>query len=657
MKRLILSVFTALTAITGTFGVNGCDKMADGTVITSQTAIVSDTLQQDFTIQDLNNLQDFLLAKPTQEDLNGKPYDLDGDGKWSVFDLCLMRQKVIATTEHHSDTLVAYFSRTGTTEVIADYIIDITGADVFEIEASVPYTDEDIQYSDSSCRANREQNDKSVRPKIKDTIENIEQYDTIFVGYPIWWNQEPRIIDTFLESYYFSGATVIPFCTSHSSGIGTSESNIKNLDVEYGELLSGKRFSASSTEKDVSEWLDTLPVSKKETETKMNIEVNGHTLTATLADNSSAKAFAELIKSEPLTIEMNDYGGFEKVGRLSENLPKNDEQITTEAGDIILYQGNQVTIYYDENTWNFTRLGKIDNITQTELKEILGTGSVSVTFSLERKTGVFDMESKTVMLNSGYEMPILGLGTYSLLDDTCVNSVVAELQSGGRLIDTAYMYHNEESVGKGIRQSGVPREEVFVETKLYPNQYADAENAIDEALEKLGVEYIDLMLLHHPGTNDVEAYKTMEQAVADGKIRSIGLSNWYIEELEDFLPQISIMPAVVQNEIHPYYQEIEVVPYIQSLGIVVQGWYPLGGRGYTAELLSDETIKKIAENHGVSSAQVILRWNLQRNVIVIPGSSNPDHIKENLDLFGFELSDNEMEQIKAINRDEKYDWY
>ena len=497
MKRLILSVFTALTAITGTFGVNGCDKMADGTVITPQTAIVSDTLQQDFTIQDLNNLQDFLLAKPAQEDLNGKPYDLDGDGKWSVFDLCLMRRKV-------------------------------------------------------------------------------------------------------------------------------------------AEILS---------------------TSEKETETKMNIEVNGHTLTATLADNSSAKAFAELIRSEPLTIEMNDYGGFEKVGRLSKNLPKNNEQITTEAGDIILYQGNQVTIYYDENTWNFTRLGKIDNITQAELKEILGTGSVSVTFSLERKTGVFDMESKTVMLNSGYEMPILGLGTYSLLDDICVNSVIAELQSDGRLIDTAYMYHNEESVGKGIRQSGVPREEVFVETKLYPNQYADAENAIDEALEKLGVEYIDLMLLHHPGTNDVEAYKAMEQAVADGKIRSIGLSNWYIEELEDFLPQISIMPAVVQNEIHPYYQEIEVVPYIQSLGIIVQGWYPLGGRGYTAELLGDETIKKIAENHGVSSAQVILRWNLQRNVIVIPGSSNPEHIKENLDLFGFELSNNEMEQIKAINRDEKHDWY
>lgn len=657
MKKLVLSVLTALTTLTGAFGINSCDKTTDSTVALSQATVISDTSHQKFTIQDLNNLQDFLHSRPKKEDLSNKNYDLDNDGKWTVFDLCLMKQKIIATLAHDSDTLVVYFSRTGTTEVIADYIIDITGADVFEIEAAVPYTDKDIQYSDSSCRANREQNDKTVRPEIANTLENIEKYDTIFLGYPIWWGEEPRIIDTFLESYDFSDATVIPFCTSHSSGMSNSENNIRNLGVEYGKLLSGKRFSASSTEKDVSEWLDTLPVPEKETEIKMNIEVNGHMLAATLADNSSAKAFAELIKSEPLTIEMNDYGDFEKVGRLPQNLPKSDEYISTEVGDIMLYQGNQMTIFYDTNAWSYTKLGKIDNVTQTELKEIFGTGDVSVTFSFERKAGIFDMKSKTVMLNSGYEMPILGLGTYSLLDDTCVNSVVAELQSGGRLIDTAYMYHNEKSVGEGIKQSGVPREEIFVETKLYPNQYADAANAIDEALKKLDVDYIDLMLLHHPGTNDVEAYKAMEQAVADGKIHSIGLSNWYMEELESFLPQITIMPAIVQNEIHPYYQEIEVIPYIQSLGIVVQGWYPLGGRGYTAELLGDETIKKIAENHRVSSAQVILRWNLQKNVIVIPGSSNPEHIKENLDIFGFELSDDEMEQIKALNRNEKHDWY
>ena len=272
-------------------------------------------------------------------------------------------------------------------------------------------------------------------------------------------------------------------------------------------------------------------------------------------------------------------------------------------------------------------------------------------------SGIFNFETKTVMLNSGYEMPIMGLGTYSLDYDTCVSSVTALLDSDGRLIDTAYMYHNEDAVGFAIRTSDVPREEIFVTTKLYPNQYSDAANAIDEALERMGLDYIDLMLLHHPGTDDVKAYQAMEQAVRDGKIRSIGLSNWYIEELEEFLPQVTIMPAVVQNEIHPYYQEIDVVPYIQEHGIVVEGWYPFGGRGYTKELLQNETISAIADSHGVTSAQVILRWNLQRGVVVIPGSSNPDHITENLDIFGFELTEDEMEQIKGLNRDEKHDWY
>ena len=219
------------------------------------------------------------------------------------------------------------------------------------------------------------------------------------------------------------------------------------------------------------------------------------------------------------------------------------------------------------------------------------------------------------------------------------------------------MYHNEESVGRGIRESGVPREEIFVTTKLYPNQFADAENAIEEALEKLGVDYIDLMLLHHPGEHDTDANKAMEKAVEEGKIRSIGLSNWYVKELESFLPQITITPAVVQNEIHPYYQENDVIPYIQEKGIVVEGWYPLGGRGHTAELLGDPTILAAAQAHGVSPAQVILRWNLQKGVVVIPGSSNPDHIRENLDIFGFSLTDEEMAMINGLDRGEKHDWY
>lgn len=230
-------------------------------------------------------------------------------------------------------------------------------------------------------------------------------------------------------------------------------------------------------------------------------------------------------------------------------------------------------------------------------------------------------------------MPIVGIGTYSLLGDVCVDSVATALQSGYRMIDTAYMYNNEESVGDGIRKSGVPREDIFVITKLYPNQYSDAENAINMALEKLDIDYIDMMLLHHPGTNDVYAYKAIEQAITDGKVKSVGLSNYYIEELQSFLPQVNIKPALVQNEIHPYYQEQDVVPFIQNLGIVVQAWYPLGGRGYVEKMLADPIINEIAAVHGKSPAQIILRWDLQRGIVVIPGSSNPAHIRENIDIF------------------------
>ena len=280
---------------------------------------------------------------------------------------------------------------------------------------------------------------------------------------------------------------------------------------------------------------------------------------------------------------------------------------------------------------------------------------------MQAPTGIPDLKTGCVLLNSGYTMPAMGLGTYALDHDTCVRSVMALIEHGGRLIDTAYMYGNEEAVGEGVRRAmeayGVKREEIFVITKIYPRQFGDPEGAIRMALEKLDIGYIDMMLLHHPGKGDVEAYLAMEKAAADGSIRSLGLSNWYIDELEQFLPQVHIMPALVQNEIHPYYQEKDVVPFIQEKGIAVQCWYPLGGRGYTRELLTDPVILDIAEAHGVSAAQVILRWDLQRGIIVIPGSSNPEHIRENLDLFGFELTQEEMERIADLDRGEKHDWY
>ena len=395
------------------------------------------------------------------------------------------------------------------------------------------------------------------------------------------------------------------------------------------------------------------------------LSVGDKNLSVEWEDNESVDALKDLVGSE-MKINMAMYGGFEQVGSIGTSLPRNDSQMTTSPGDIVLYSGNQIVIFYGSNSWAYTRLGKITGLNEKELEDTFGNGDVTIGLSVGGQTDSeavrsFDFEDRSVMLNSGYEMPIMGLGTYSLDHDTCVNSVKALLQNGGRLIDTAYMYGNEEAVGEGVRQAmeeyDIPREEIFVITKIYPSQFDDPEAAIDMALEKLDIGYIDMMLLHHPGNGDVEAYKTMERYVEEGKIRSLGLSNWYVEELTDFLPQITITPALVQNEIHPYYQEQEVVPFIQEKGIVVQCWYPLGGRGHTSELLGDETIKSIAEAHGVSSAQVILRWDLQRGIVVIPGSGNPDHIKENLDLFGFELTEDEMEQITLLDRGEKHDWY
>lgn len=262
-----------------------------------------------------------------------------------------------------------------------------------------------------------------------------------------------------------------------------------------------------------------------------------------------------------------------------------------------------------------------------------------------------------IRLNSGYDLPTVGLGTYALHGSTCTNAVIAAIKSGYRLIDTASFYGNEREVGEGIRKSGVVREEIFVQTKLYPNQYRHAAKAIDEALKKLDIGYIDMMLLHHPASNDVAAYEAIEKAIQDGKVRNAGISCYYIRETDSFLPKVSIKPALIQNEIHPYYQDSPVVEHIQNKGIVVQGWYPLGGRGYTESMLNNPLLREIAAIHRKSTAQVILRWNLQKGVCVIPGSSNPDHIRENLDLLGFELTDEEMSQIALLDRNEKHDWY
>ena len=266
-------------------------------------------------------------------------------------------------------------------------------------------------------------------------------------------------------------------------------------------------------------------------------------------------------------------------------------------------------------------------------------------------------KAPVVKLSSGCDLPVVGLGTYALHGNTCMNAVRTALESGYRLIDTASFYGNEREVGEGVRASGVPREEVVVQTKLYPNQYGHAARAIEACLSKLDLGYIDILLLHHPASNDVSAYRAIEQAIRDGKVRSAGISCYYIRELDTFLPQVDLKPVLVQNEVHPYYQDTPVVRHIQEADIPVQAWYPLGGRGYNRELMTDPVLRDIAAAHGKSLVQVILRWDLQRGVTVIPGSSNPKHIRENISIFDFELSENEMGKIAALNRNEKHDWY
>ena len=272
----------------------------------------------------------------------------------------------------------------------------------------------------------------------------------------------------------------------------------------------------------------------------------------------------------------------------------------------------------------------------------------------------FDLEKGTVRLNNGIEMPILGIGTFRLSDEQAENSVYWALRDGYRLIDTARIYGNEVGVGRGIQRAinegFVTREEIFVTTKMWTDDYDDGDRAIENSLNRLGLDYIDLMILHHsaPGS-DVEAYQAMERAVEDGKLRSIGLSNYYTpEDFDRLVEATTVVPVLLQNETHPYHQSMEMKEHLKKYGTVMESWFPLGGRGNTQTLFNDETIVSIAEAHGKTSAQIILRWHLQAGNIAIPGSSNEDHIQENYEIFDFELSEEEMQRMTDLDRNERF---
>ena len=265
-----------------------------------------------------------------------------------------------------------------------------------------------------------------------------------------------------------------------------------------------------------------------------------------------------------------------------------------------------------------------------------------------------------VTLNDGNQMPILGLGTWTLKGQTCEDSVYHALKTGYRLIDTARYYGNEKDVGRGIqraiKEGLVKREEIFVTSKIMPSDYDRANKGIEDSLKDLDLDYLDLILIHQPGYDDESVYRAMEEALKNGLVKSIGISNYYSkEQVDEVLSYAKVLPAVIQNENHIYYQNNELREYVKTKGIVIESWYPFGGRGHTAENFENETIVKIAQETGKSSAQVILRWQIQEGYIVIPGSSNPDHIEENFDIFDFSLSEEQMKEIEAVDKQSRYE--
>lgn len=256
-----------------------------------------------------------------------------------------------------------------------------------------------------------------------------------------------------------------------------------------------------------------------------------------------------------------------------------------------------------------------------------------------------------VTLNNGVTMPMAGIGTFLLSPDEAEASVLYALECGYRLIDTANAYLNEKAVGRAMKKSGVARRDIFLETKLWPAYY-EQEDAVDRTLKRLDTDYIDLLLIHQPAGNYLSGYRLMEKAYDEGKVRAIGLSNFNEEQIREILAVCKVKPTVLQTEVHPYSQEKKLKEFLRDESIVAQAWYPLG-HGDKA-LINEPLFSKLAEKYGKTNAQIILRWHIQSGNIVIPGSKSREHIKDNFDLFDFSLTDDEMDQIAAMDIKKRY---
>ena len=261
------------------------------------------------------------------------------------------------------------------------------------------------------------------------------------------------------------------------------------------------------------------------------------------------------------------------------------------------------------------------------------------------------MKQTYVTLNDGNKIPQFGLGVYMIPgDDNTKAACLEAFRAGYRHIDTAHAYQNERGVGAAVKESGIPREEIWITTKLWPSEYGEGKTAeaIDKMLSRLDTDYIDLLLLHQQFGDYIGAWKDMEKAVAAGKVKSIGISNFESERLEELLDAATIKPSVLQVECHPYYQQIQLKERIAKYGTVIESWYPIGHGD--KNLLNEPVFTELAEKYGKNNVQIILRWHIQEGTIVFPKSTNPKHIQDNINIFDFELTAEEMERIRALDK-------
>ncbi|ORX78128.1 aldo/keto reductase [Anaeromyces robustus] len=254
-------------------------------------------------------------------------------------------------------------------------------------------------------------------------------------------------------------------------------------------------------------------------------------------------------------------------------------------------------------------------------------------------------------LNNGVKIPNIGIGTYLIKSEDAERSVKQALQMGYRLVDTAHLYFNEEAVGRAIKESGVKREEIFVSTKLWPCDFEN-ENAVEESLQRLGLDYIDLLFLHQPAGNYMAGYKLLEKAYKEGKIKAIGISNFEGKHIEEILANCEYIPQVNQVECHPYYTQEELRKVTEPKNIKIMSWFPLGQGD--AKLINETIFTELAKKYNKTNAQIILKWHIQMGFLVIPGSKNVDHIRDNFNIFDFELTKEDMAKIETVNKHKKY---